>query len=252
MLETRDVSVRVGTHLAVDRVSCVFRRGTLTVIGGEPGAGTTSYLDLLSGQRRPSSGTVRLGGRDITRLPPSDRARHGIGRGFQRARAFGPLSVVENVRLAVQARRREGLDAGSSWRAHRNTLERAHALVDRVHLAEQADAPACSLHLLDRRRLEFAMLMALEPFVYVFDRPTEGLAGAELLAVRELLGMVTAQRHKTVLLVERCIGLVRELADRVVLLREGRIVADGMPAEVLASRLAREAFDELPAPKGAA
>src|SRR5258706_7110828 len=163
MLETRDLTIRFGGHVAVDHVSCAFRPGTLTAIVGPNGAGKTAYFSLISGQLRASAGTVRLYGHDLTRASAPARTRRGIGRAFQLTQLFPNLSVVENVRLAVQSRRREGLNLWSVWLDHRDTLARAHELVDRVKLGDPTDAAASSLPPGDPRKIEVAMLMALEP-----------------------------------------------------------------------------------------
>ena len=110
MLQTRDLTIHFGGHVAVDHVSCTFEPGTLTAIVGPNGAGKTTYFNLISGQLRPSSGSVHLNGADITREPASARTHRGLGRAFQLTQLFPNLSVLENVRLAVQSRRREGLN----------------------------------------------------------------------------------------------------------------------------------------------
>ena len=222
LLETRALSGHIDGQRVVDEVSWAFASGTLTAIVGAAGAGKTSYLDLISGQRRASAGSVWLRGRDITTLPVPVRARRGIGRAFQQAQAFGLLSVVENVRLAVQARRGEAFQLGSLWNDHRNTLERAHALVERVGLGERADEPAGGLVQTEPRRLEPAMLMALEPSVYLFDAPTAGLGAREAAVLMDLIRALKHQRDKAIVLVEQRIDVVREVADRIVVLHAGR------------------------------
>ena len=168
MLETRNLTIRFGGHVAVDGVSCAFQPGTLTAIVGPNGAGKTTYFNLISGQLRASAGSVHLDGVDITRETAPARTHRGLGRAFQLTQLFPNLSVVENVRLAVQSRRHEGLNLWSVWLDHRDTLARAHALVERVRLADRAEARASSLPHGDQRKLEVAMLMALEPSVYMF------------------------------------------------------------------------------------
>ena len=242
MLETRKLSVRFGGHVAVDQVSCVFMPGTLTAIVGPNGAGKTTYFNLISGQLRASEGAVLLGGVDITRESAPARTHRGLGRAFQLTQLFPNLPVIENVRLAVQARRKEGLDLWSVWLDHRNTLERAHALVERVRLGERADAPASSLPHGDQRKLEVAMLMALEPRVYMFDEPTAGMSLDDVPVILELIRSLKEQRDKIILLVEHKMDVVRELADRIIVLHNGKLVADGEPAEVIASPLVQQAY----------
>jgi branched-chain amino acid transport system ATP-binding protein len=150
--------------------------------------------------------------------------------------------VVENVRLAVQSRRREGLNLWSIWSDHRNTLERAHALVERVKLGDRADAPAASLPHGDQRKLEVAMLMALEPSVYMFDEPTAGMSVDDVPVILDLIRALKSQQSKTILLVEHKMDVVRELADRIVVLHNGQLVADGEPAAVIASPVVQQAY----------
>jgi len=242
MLETCNLTIRFGGHVAVDRVSCTFRPGTLTAIVGPNGAGKTTYFNLISGQLRASEGTVMLDGIDITREPVSARTHRGVGRAFQLTQLFPNLSVLENVRLAVQSRRRQGLNLWSVWLDQRNTLERAHALVDRVKLADRADAPASSLPHGDQRKLEVAMLMALKPRVYMFDEPTAGMSVDDVPVILDLIRDLKAEPDKTILLVEHKMDVVRELADRIIVLHNGSLVADGDPATVIASPIVQEAY----------
>ena len=124
MLETKELTIRFGGHVAVDRVSCAFAPGTLTAIVGPNGAGKTTYFNLISGQLRASAGSVWFDGVDITGESVPARSHRGLGRAFQLTQLFPNLSVVENVRLAVQSRRKEGLDLLSVWLDRKETLER--------------------------------------------------------------------------------------------------------------------------------
>src|SRR5688572_32342595 len=151
VLETRDLTIRFGGHVAVDNVSCAFRPGTLTAIVGPNGAGKTTYFNLISGQLPASSGTVALFGHDITRLAAAQRTRRGIGRAFQLTNLFPRLTVLENVRLAVQARAGSGKDLFSVWSSHVELLERARGVLERVALADKADAVASALPHGDQR-----------------------------------------------------------------------------------------------------
>ena len=242
MLETKNLTIRFGGHVAVDHVSCAFTPGTLTAIVGPNGAGKTTFFNLISGQLRATEGSVHLNGADITNEPASARTHRGLGRAFQLTQLFPNLSVVENVRLAVQSRRKEGLNLWSVWLDQRNTLERAHALVDLVKLGDRAAAPASSLPHGDQRKLEVAMLMALEPEVYMFDEPTAGMSVDDVPVILDLVRMLKAQRDKTILLVEHKMDVVRELADRIIVLHNGQLVADGEPAAVIASPVVQNAY----------
>jgi branched-chain amino acid transport system ATP-binding protein len=242
VLETKNLTIRFGGHVAVDRVSCAFTPGTLTAIVGPNGAGKTTYFNLISGQLRASAGSVWLDGADITHESASARTHRGLGRAFQLTQLFPGLSVLENVRLAVQSRRKQGLNLWSVWLDQRATLDRAMELVTRVKLADRADAVASSLPHGDQRKLEVAMLMALEPSVYMFDEPTAGMSVDDVPVILDLIRALKQQSNKTILLVEHKMDVVRELADRIIVLHNGQLVADGEPAAVIASPVVQSAY----------
>jgi branched-chain amino acid transport system ATP-binding protein len=242
VLETRELTIHFGGHLAVDGVSCAFRPGTLTAIVGPNGAGKTTYFNLISGQLRPSSGRVLLFGEDISRLSAPQRTHRGIGRAFQLTNLFPRLSVLENVRLAVQSRAGLGRDLVSMWSRHVELIEKAEHYLHRVALVEKRDTVAAALPHGDQRKLEVAILLALEPDIFMFDEPTAGMSVDEVPVVLELIRHVKAQGDKTVLLVEHKMDVVRSLADRIVVLHQGQLVADGKPEEVIASPIVQEAY----------
>jgi len=242
MLETQDLTIRFGGHVAVDHVSCAFQPGTLTAIVGPNGAGKTTYFNLISGQLRATEGRVTLGGVDITGESASARTHRGLGRAFQLTQLFPGLPVIENVRLAVQSRRREGLNLWSVWLDRKETLARARELLAQVQLADKADAIASSLPHGDQRKLEVAMLMALDPQVFMFDEPTAGMSVDEVPVILDLIRALKARKDATILLVEHKMDVVRELADRIIVLHNGQLVADGDPATVIASPVVQQAY----------
>ena len=246
MLETRDLTIRFGGHVAVNAVSCVFAPGTLTAIVGPNGAGKTTYFNLISGQLKASSGTVLLGGRDLSGLGVSARTHAGLGRAFQLTNLFPHLTVLENVRLAVQATRsgahRHGLNLWSIWSDHKALTERAQELLEGVSMAGKQNLLVASLPHGDQRKLEVALLMALEPSVFMFDEPTAGMSADEAPVILDLIRKLKSDARKTILLVEHKMDVVRELADRIIVLHNGALVADGEPAEVIASPVVQEAY----------
>jgi branched-chain amino acid transport system ATP-binding protein len=246
LLATRDLTIRFGGHVAVNGVTCSFEPGTLTAIVGPNGAGKTTYFNLISGQLKASAGSVTLGGRDLSNATPSQRTRAGLGRAFQLTNLFPRLSVLENVRLAVQATRggahRRGLNLWSVWRDHAELLERADAILAAVAMKERENELVANLPHGDQRKLEVALLMALQPQVYMFDEPTAGMNHAEAPVILDLIRQLKADRSKTILLVEHKMDVVRELADRIIVLHNGTLVADGKPAEVIASPIVQEAY----------
>ena len=242
VLETRALTIRFGGHVAVDAVSCAFLPGTLTAIVGPNGAGKTTYFNLISGQLPATSGQVLLFGEDLTRASAPARTRKGLGRAFQLTNLFPGLTVLENVRLAVQARAGLGLNLFSMWSRHVELIERAEHFLERVALLARRDALASELSHGDQRKLEVAMLLAREPEVFMFDEPTAGMSVDEVPVVLELIQEIKAQKDKTILLVEHKMDVVRSLADRIVVLHQGALVADGAPEEVIASPIVQEAY----------
>ena len=242
MLETRDLTIRFGGHVAVDHVSCAFAAGTLTAIVGPNGAGKTTYFNLISGQLPASEGQVLLNGHDITTLPAPLRTRRGLGRAFQLTQLFPNLSVRENVRLAVQAHHGGGMDLLRVWLDRKAWIAEADVILDTVRLADKRDAHASALPHGDQRKLEVALLMALDPQVYMFDEPTAGMSVDEVPVILDLIRALKTKRDRTILLVEHKMDVVRELADRIIVLHNGALVADGEPAAVIASPIVQQAY----------
>ena len=241
-LETRDLTIRFGGHVAVDGVACAFRPGELTAIVGPNGAGKTTYFNLISGQLRATSGQVIFNGVDITGLATPARARAGLGRAFQLTNLFPGLTVAENVRLAVQAQAGVHYDMLRVWRDHRELIARADEILEEVALASRRDALASALSHGDQRKLEVALMIALKPQVFMFDEPTAGMSVDEVPVVLDLIARLKQDKSKIILLVEHKMDVVRSLADRIIVLHNGRLVADGKPAEVIASKIVQEAY----------
>ncbi len=226
----------------MNAVSCAFRAGTLTAIVGPNGAGKTTYFNLISGQLKASDGRVSLHGEDISALSAPQRTRRGIGRAFQLTNLFPRLTVLENVHLAVQARSGLAMNLTSMWSRHVELIEKAEHFLHRVALADKRDVVASTLPHGDQRKLEVAILLALEPDVFMFDEPTAGMSVDEVPVVLDLIHHVKAQGDKTILLVEHKMDVVRSLADRIIVLHQGELVADGEPEAVIASPIVQEAY----------
>ena len=241
-LRTENLTIRFGGHTAVNDVSCAFRPGELTVIVGPNGAGKTTWFNLVSGQLKPSAGRVFKGETDITALSPSARARAGIGRAFQLTNLFPRLSVLENVRLVVQARAGAGGRLFTAASSLSGIREEAETYLERTRLASVAQLPASALPHGDQRKLEVALLMAMQPDIYMFDEPTAGMSVDEAPVILELIAGIKQDASKTILLVEHKMDVVRALADRIVVLHNGELIADGDPAEVMALPLVREIY----------
>ena len=251
-LETQGLTIRFGGHVAVDSVSCSFRPGELTAIVGPNGAGKTTYFNLMSGQLRATSGSVLLNGRDITGLSTPARTRAGIGRAFQLTNLFPGLTVAENVRLAVQAQADIHYDMLRPWTLRRELIDRADEVLADVALLSRRDALASTLSHGDQRKLEVALMMALKPGVFMFDEPTAGMSVDEVPVLLDLIAKLKQDTSKIILLVEHKMDVVRSLADRIIVLHNGRLVADGKPEEVIASPVVQEAYLGIAPTKGEA
>lgn len=241
-LQTHDLTVRFGGHVAVDAVSCAFRPGELTAIVGPNGAGKTTWFNLISGQIPATSGRVELEGRDITRLSVPARSALGLGRAFQLTNLFPRLSVLENIRLVIQARSGRAFRLWSMAASHRDLAEAAEAVLERVRLTHLAHQPITALPHGDQRKVEVAVLIAMQPRIFMFDEPTAGMSLEEAPVILDLIAEIKRDPAVTVLLVEHKMDVIRSLSDRIVVLHNGALVADGPPAQVMASPVVQEAY----------
>jgi len=245
MLSVSELTVRFGGHVAVNSVTCNFAPGTLTAIVGPNGAGKTTFFNLISGQLKATAGQVFLEGKELSAKPPSARTKAGLGRAFQLTNLFPRLSVLENVRLAVQAlhgRPAGGFNLWSVWRDHEELTAVAEQVLVAVGLSNRSGTMAASLSHGDQRKLEVGMLIAIDPRVYMFDEPTAGMNAEEVPAILDLILKLKDDRSKTILLVEHKMDVVRQLADRIIVLHNGSLVADGTPAQVIALPVVQEAY----------
>jgi branched-chain amino acid transport system ATP-binding protein len=232
LLATGDLTMRFGGHVAVDHVTLAVPGGRLKSIIGPNGAGKTTLFNLLSGQYRPTGGRVVFKGQDITGLGPAARTRLGIGRSFQLTSIFPTLTVLENVRLAVQARRGLGFLAWRDARSLPELEDRAYRILETVLLETRWDRPSGELAHGEKRKLEVGILLALEPEVLLLDEPTAGMSLEEVPSIIALIERLKAGRDRTILLVEHRIDMVMALSDSIAVLRDGRLIADDAPEAI--------------------
>jgi branched-chain amino acid transport system ATP-binding protein len=219
---------------AVAGVSLALARGEIRALIGPNGAGKSTLFNVLAGQLRADAGAVELDGRPITGLPPHVIARRGVGRTFQITATFATLSALENVQVArLSHRRRTGDPFTPAAGVER---ERAAALLAEVGLAEHAGRVAGELAYGDLKKLELAIALAGEPTLLLLDEPTAGMASAERASLMALTVAIARERRLTVLFTEHDMDVVFAAADRIVVLHEGRVIADGLPAAVREDR----------------
>ena len=240
-LALRGLTWRVGGVSIVDNVDLDLAPGEFLAVIGPNGAGKTSLFNLVSGLRRPSAGTVSTSGRDITRLSPHHRARLGLGRTFQTSAVFGSLSVEQNVRLAVQARRGGSMRLWRTPGNERAVAAEASGVLDRVNLVGRERDLAGTLSHGEKRKLEIALLLAAQPKVMLLDEPMAGMSAEEVPALVEVVKGLT-DSGASVLMVEHHMDVVLHLAHRVAVMHHGALLVCDTPEVVMANRTVQEAY----------
>ncbi len=246
LLETSALSRRFGALAAVDSVSLAFERGEIHAVIGPNGAGKSTLLNLLSGELRASSGSVRFKGKDVTRVSPDRISQLGVGRSYQTANVFGELTCAECLWLAAQSRVRTSMLFFWPAEKYADVGVRAERALHGCGLGERRFALARELSYGEQRQLEIGMILATEPELLLLDEPLAGLGHDEALSVIALLREVA--RNRTVVLVEHDMDAVFSIADRITVLASGRVLETGAPAQIRQSRAVREAYlgDEQP------
>ena len=225
ILETEGLSKEFHGFVAVKNVSLRVRRGTIHALIGPNGAGKTTCFNLLTHFLTPTAGRIRFNGREVTGSRPADIARLGLVRSFQISAVFPHLSVLENVRVALQRKRGGSFDFWRSERVLEALNGRALELIDAVGLALFARTPAVELPYGRKRALEIATTLALDPEMMLLDEPTAGMAHEDVERISALIKRVAANR--TVLMVEHNLGVVENLSDTITVLARGEVLAEG-------------------------
>ncbi len=232
VLETRGLSKSFGGVRAVSSVDLAMPKGEIRALIGPNGAGKTTFFNMLTGQLRADAGSVLFKGQRLSGLPPYTVWRRGVSRTFQITATFATLSALDNVRVARLSH------AGKTYSlleaAARLQAEEARALLDQVGLVDQADRVAAVLAYGDLKKLELAVALANDPEVLLLDEPTAGMAPAERGALMALTERIARARGLTVLFTEHDMDVVFAVADRIMVLHQGRVIAEGRPAEVRA------------------
>jgi len=245
VLELRGVKRHFGGIRAVDGVTLTIGEGTVVALIGPNGAGKSTLFALMMGELAPTAGEILLDGRDMRGLSPERRSGLGVGRTFQTPRLFAGLSVAENVQIALLARRRlSRARAGGTVSAQGTTPRRrlspdlskkdesVRAVLTEVGLVEQSAIAAASLSQGQRKRLELAMVLTLEPRVLLLDEPTAGMGVSERATIMQLVMGVVQRRGLTMVFCEHDMETVFAHGERIVVMDRGALVADGSPAEV--------------------
>jgi branched-chain amino acid transport system ATP-binding protein len=236
-----DLRLSFGGVAAADGLRFTVNAGELVAIIGPNGAGKTTALRLIAGILRPQGGRVVFDGRDVTALPTHARVRLGLGLTHQIVRPFHSFTVIENVMIAAGHRLTANPLTALFKFSRRAARDQAAAVLERVGLAEQRGKYPSALPLGQRKRLEVARALALEPRLVMLDEPLAGLSSAEAASMADMIRGLPPSGI-TVVLIEHNLGEVLRIADRIVVLDAGRVIADGAPADVMALDEVRKAY----------
>ncbi|MCP5094367.1 MAG: ABC transporter ATP-binding protein [Chloroflexi bacterium] len=242
ILETKHLRREFGALVAVADVSVQVKARTLHSIIGPNGAGKTTFFNLLSGNLAPTMGHVFFKGRNITKLPLHKTAHLGIGRSFQITNIFPSLTVLENVRLAAQALGKDNFRLFRSHRSFQKYEARAMDVLQQVGLAQEALMPARSLPHGAQRKLELGMILAPDPELLLLDEPTAGMASEQVPELMALIQSIQEEGNKTVILVEHNMNVVMRVSDKITVMHQGAVLAEGTPAEISANETVQTAY----------
>jgi branched-chain amino acid transport system ATP-binding protein len=242
VLEVKNATKRFGSLVAVRDVSLSVPKGELRAVTGPNGAGKTTFFNLISGFFPPSSGTIEFDGRDITQLAAHKRVALGMARTFQVTEIFPELSVLENVRIGAE------VAGGYCLRPWMSAAEKA-AIDTRVHeILKLANLEAKSNRLVgelahgDQRAAEIAMALTLRPHLLLLDEPTAGMGDQETYEITQLIRRLHRDRKLTIVLIEHDMRVVFHLADRITVLDQGSVLAEGTPHEIAADEAVQAAY----------
>jgi branched-chain amino acid transport system ATP-binding protein len=229
VLETRGLTKDFGGLRAVNDVDFQLKKGELMSIIGPNGAGKTTFFNLLSGHLRPTRGEIYFFGDDIRGLGASRRCQVGIGRSFQITNVFPDLTAFENIRVAVQARKKT-FSFWRNWKKDEDVVERANGLLNRIGLYEKRNYPASALAYGEQRYLEIGITLATEPRLILLDEPTSGMSPKESSQVASFIKELSTELE--ILLVEHDMDVVMSISDKVICMEDGSIIACDSPAKI--------------------
>jgi branched-chain amino acid transport system ATP-binding protein len=237
---TQGLSRFFGGVGAVNKVDFTVRENELVSLIGPNGAGKTTLVNVITGLYPPTSGKVIFKGEDVTRFPPHKMIRKGIARTFQISSVFLGLTVYENIRLAKQNYRGGSLKLFSTRESLKTVTEETWELLERVGLADSADSVAKNLAYGQIRVLEIALGLSGKPVILFLDEPTAGMSYGETHRMTELIRKLTDEQ--SVVVIEHDMDVVMSISDRITVLEQGRIIAEGKPEEIQQNERVKEAY----------
>ena len=242
LLQVEGASKRFGNLVAIDEVSLTVEPGELRAIIGPNGAGKTTFFNLVSGLVAPTSGAILFEGRDVTALAPEKRVARGMARTFQITEVFPELSVADNIRVAVEIAAGYRLTPWLGRAARAGVEARVSELLRMGGLADKGGSRVGALSHGDQRAAEIMMSLALRPRLLMLDEPTAGMGDQETYEIARLVRRLHRQAGLTIMLIEHDMRVVFNLADRIMVLAEGRVLAEGTPQEIAESDKVQAAY----------
>jgi branched-chain amino acid transport system ATP-binding protein len=242
LLTVDAVSRQFGSLIAVNRVSMNVEPGELRAVIGPNGAGKTTFFNLISGFFPPSAGRIVFDGRDITQMLPHQRVALGIARTFQITEIFPTLTVQENLCIAVEVASGFRLRPWLASQASQQVRGRVDELLQLAELTAKADRPVGELPHGDQRATEISMSLALQPRLLLLDEPTAGMGDQETYDITQLVHRLHREHKLTIVLIEHDMRVIFNLADRILVLAEGEVLAEGTPAEIAADEGVQAAY----------
>jgi branched-chain amino acid transport system ATP-binding protein len=242
LLQVNGASKRFGSLVAIDDVSLAVEPGELRAIIGPNGAGKTTFFNLVSGLIAPTAGSIEFKGVDVTALPPEERVRRGMARTFQITEIFPELSVADNIRVAVEIASGYRLKPWLGTGARAGVAARVAELLEMGGLTGKSDVRGGALSHGDQRAAEIMMSLALRPRLLMLDEPTAGMGDQETYEIARLIRRLHRQEGLTIMLIEHDMRVVFNLADRIMVLAEGRVLAEGAPQEIADSDKVQAAY----------
>lgn len=242
LLRIEGVRKRFGDFAAVNGVTLTIPAGRLTAIIGPNGAGKTTLINLATGALFPDSGVMHFKGEAITHLATHHRIHKGLSRSFQIMNIFPRLSVLQNVLVPVLSRRGRAGAPFSGVEGEREAVTEAQQILREIGLLNEENAPAGALSHGDQRLLELGIAIAPLPELCFLDEPSAGLTPIERATVLELIRRLSTERHTTFVIVEHDMDVVFSLADWIIVMNRGQVLAEGSPAEIRENRAVREVY----------
>lgn len=240
ILEAVGISKHFGGLMANDNVSFMVEEGKITSIIGPNGAGKTTLFNLLTGLYRPDKGQVIFDGQDISGWPIHKIVNLGIVRSFQVLNIFNEISPAENIRLAVQSRKKRSLNFFRPTTGFADINQETDAVLDEIGLTAVKNLPTKTLSYGDKRVLEIGIAMASKPRLLLMDEPTSGLPTSETERIKKFIKKISTRL--TVLVIEHDMDIVLTISDVIIVLHQGRVIAQGAPAEIKANDEVQEAY----------